>query len=341
MAVAVTHLKKVDQLYGCFLGLILGDAIGIPWKTMHPREIMMYTRGVGVTGFSEPVQTGIKEARNLNAGDFTANWLLTKVVAESLIESQGFSQADFIAGLLTEFELQPELFFDFNRDVLIELKAKVNNEPKPFIYSIESGNDLTKVCPLAINYRQDHEAYWQALMKMSEIFNQGIDTVISAYIYGIALGYVYDHGPINGLSSSQEMLRTLNSCLINRETALGMHPEVNDSQLRKNINIAYRLVDDRKITDLNKVKEQLFPTGNIADDLIFSLTLFLRNSINFKKGILEAVNCGGDCDVNAALVGSLIGINIGQKKLPSDWTNFNEQYKQEAERLAVRLHHKI
>ena len=341
MAAVVTHLEKVDRLYGCFLGLILGDAIGIPWKTMHEREIMMYTRRAGVTGFSEPVQTGIKEARYLRRGDFTSNWLMTKVVAESLVESHGFSKADFTARLLVEFERRPELFFELNRDAIIQLKAKTNKEMKPFFKEVEGGNDLIKVCPLAIYYRDDHEAFWQALVEMIELTNQGLASMISAYIFGLALGYIYENGPINSLSGSQELLQKLISSLFKRETALGLNPEVNDSRLFKNLRIMSLMVSDRKINDLTKVKEGIPPTGCIVDDVVFCLSLFFRNSCNFKRGILEAASCGGDADVNSAMVGALIGANLGQRGLPADWSNFKKEYKQEAERLSVRLHHKV
>jgi ADP-ribosylglycohydrolase len=55
------------------------------------------------------------------------------------------------------------------------------------------------------------------------------------------------------------------------------------------------------------------------ESIPFSIAIFLRNLTDFRAGILEAVNCGGDTDSNASMVGAMIGANVGLKGIPKEW----------------------
>ena len=51
----------------------------------------------------------------------------------------------------------------------------------------------------------------------------------------------------------------------------------------------------------------------------FALATFHRNPIDFRKGVLEAVNAGGDTDTTAAMVGAMIGAHVGIDGIPPEW----------------------
>jgi hypothetical protein len=38
-----------------------------------------------------------------------------------------------------------------------------------------------------------------------------------------------------------------------------------------------------------------------------------------RSAILECLRCGGDTDSTAAIVGGIIGIQVGEKGIPQDW----------------------
>ena len=60
---------------------------------------------------------------------------------------------------------------------------------------------------------------------------------------------------------------------------------------------------------------------------------------DFREGVLEAINAGGDTDTHGAIVGSLIGAHLGLEGIPEQWRNFRKEYK-ESLSLGEALYHK-
>ena len=87
---------------------------------------------------------------------------------------------------------------------------------------------------------------------------------------------------------------------------------------------------------LNQVKESI-ENGNDTAQFIVNLGLkkgisgysyhtvpavihcWLRNQNSFKSGIFEIVECGGDTDTTASILGGIIGARVGLEGIPKDW----------------------
>lgn len=83
-----------EKFQAVFLAIMFGDAMGQAVETMSRTQIKKATDGRGITFFSKPLQTKIAENRDLAAGQTTDDWQLTRLVAESLIACNGYSQED-------------------------------------------------------------------------------------------------------------------------------------------------------------------------------------------------------------------------------------------------------
>ncbi len=44
--------------------------------------------------------------------------------------------------------------------------------------------------------------------------------------------------------------------------------------------------------------------------------------------MLAAINAGGDTDTNGAVVGALIGANVGLDGIPPEWQSFNPEFQE-------------
>jgi len=55
------------------------------------------------------------------------------------------------------------------------------------------------------------------------------------------------------------------------------------------------------------------------ESIPFAIGTFLRQYNSYAKGVLEAINSGGDTDSNAAMVGAMIGTNCGVRTIPRTW----------------------
>ena len=82
---------------GVFMGVRIGDAIGMPWEIVRRRKIMRLTNGRGLTGFLDRDDRFFKSVRHLVLGDATDDYQLTAAVARSFIHSRGFNLDDIAA----------------------------------------------------------------------------------------------------------------------------------------------------------------------------------------------------------------------------------------------------
>ncbi|MCO4783397.1 MAG: ADP-ribosylglycohydrolase family protein [Candidatus Cloacimonetes bacterium] len=46
---------------------------------------------------------------------------------------------------------------------------------------------------------------------------------------------------------------------------------------------------------------------------------WLTNQCDYKKGITEIIECGGDSDTTASILGGIIGARVGKEGIPEDW----------------------
>lgn len=62
-------------------------------------------------------------------------------------------------------------------------------------------------------------------------------------------------------------------------------------------------------------------SGYCYSSLAVVLQIWLRRYDNFEDAITEAVGCGGDTDTVAAIIGGIVGAQVGKQSLPESWLN--------------------
>ena len=60
--------------------------------------------------------------------------------------------------------------------------------------------------------------------------------------------------------------------------------------------------------------------GHIKSAFILSMYIYLQNQ-NYEDSLKMMLKFGGDTDTNSAILGGLIGSNVGESKIPSDFIN--------------------
>lgn len=60
-------------------------------------------------------------------------------------------------------------------------------------------------------------------------------------------------------------------------------------------------------------------SGYIFDTVPVVIQCFLRNQTDFRVGIEEIIACGGDTDTSAAILGGILGAQLGIEAIPLDW----------------------
>lgn len=326
-----------SKITGALLGVMIGDAMGMPVEMMTPEEILKATDGKGVTGFISPLQRRISDTMNLKPGMTTDDWQLTKVVAESLLRCDGFDLTDMALGHVKALEESTFGWGTTTRKGLEDLKeyfdsrgvsgrslttapiGTVNNAG----VSRGCGNGVAmKIAPLGF-LLQNYANVSQMIRQIKQI-GRLTHPDDRAWVGACAIAYgVYQNLDLHAHEQTRPELLS------------GMFyicEEAQESAVDSNDSFSSRL---NKLTDMSlcygpieKLRETV-GTGCITiESVCFAVAIFLRNRNDFRAGILEAVNSGGDTDSTASMVGALIGSTVGVEGIPKEWVSFNPDFQQ-------------
>jgi ADP-ribosylglycohydrolase len=317
---------------GTLLGVAIGDALGMPVETWTRPYIMSLGDGRGITDFIDPTATRIKYAKPLEAGDTTDDWQLTEVVAESLIAKNGhFDLETLVEKHLEAFSQSTFGWGGTTKKALLELrdrKRPYNVRAPSYGPNTGLGNGIMmKVAPLAIaNYRSrstdgGQAKLWSEVMALARITHADDRAGIAAYIVAESILWSYDRA-IKTLSDKEEFLQHLYDCAVYAES-FDAPPDGWMDGFSDKISDVIRKV--RNVWRYLKL-ESLRPLFNALSTLEFCLLVFLRYPRDFETGLCEIVNCGGDTDTQAAILGSIIGAQVGDVGIPRRWLTFRNKF---------------
>lgn len=325
-----------SKITGALLGVMIGDAMGMPVEMMTPEEILKTTDGKGVTGFISPLQRRISDTMNLKPGMTTDDWQLTKVVAESLLRCNGFDLTDMALGHVKALEESVFGWGTTTRKGLEEIKeyfdsrgvsgrslttapvGTVNNAG----VSRGCGNGVAmKIAPLGFltNYK-DASLMVKRTKQIGRLTHPDDRAWVGAC--SIAQGVYQNLDQSAHLRTRPEMLSGMIYTCKDAEEYAVTSSDSFSSRLRKltDMNLCYGPIE--------KLRETV-GTGCITiESVCFAIAIFLRNRNDFRAGILEAVNSGGDTDSTASMVGALIGSTVGVEGIPEEWVSFNPDFQQ-------------
>ncbi|MDB5194487.1 MAG: ADP-ribosylation/Crystallin [Parcubacteria group bacterium] len=324
-----------NRIQGCFLGIAIGDALGMPVETMSHEEILKDTAGKGLTGFIDPINR-TDWLGDLKAGDTTDDWQLTAVVLRSLVRTKGafdivdcaeehvrsYSKSKFGWGKTTEIAIE----------AIRDGKRIPGQDPlPPGVPGKGCGSGIVmKVSPLGVNNslrRGSGEELWKDVKALGSMTHPDIRASIAAYAVALFLQRILESEGGMDASSGAAYLEIIIQTIKELETE---EPSEYES-------VSERL---EKITDhLDNAESLSRAVGSgfsALDAAAFAIGTFLRHPKDFKTGILEAVNAGGDTDTNASIAGALIGANCGLESIPVEWKSFSKAFEEPLE-LAEKL----
>lgn len=99
-----------------------------------------------------------------------------------------------------------------------------------------------------------------------------------------------------------------------------------DCMVTKSVRLAIKCYDDgvdfkdarNKIVDFNSELGMFQAPGNVS----FVILGLLYGEGDFKKSMINAINCGDDTDCTGATIGSIMAIMGGMKVIPPDWEEY-------------------
>ena len=367
-----TEEEKMNAIVGAFLGLIIGDALGMPYEGKSQKEIMFSTMRRGVSGFVARQPYYNHDTQRQVAGkppaSHTDDWQLNRAVAHSLVACGGFSLSHCVNYHVQELLKDAGSFGSSTRNNLDYYRLRFERG-EPFIFrAIEelSGFGLSngvavKVMPLALFYNRDPEKLYDIIVKLSAVTHRSREAMLSAYVMAMLMIslYYYPIGvdtPINN-HLRLELMDYLIEHLYIRE---GKDNEpsrlmwgllwVRDLIKSKILSRLSEALQTQPMTNEERaliIRECIIDGGDNPSCYIgadcacyhsvpFVIAMFLLNPSQFKQGLIDVVNCGDDTDTNAAMLGALLGINLGAKKIPEELSGASLDFR-DAGKLGTEL----
>lgn len=332
------------------MGVRIGDGLGMPWESLTAEQIRERTDGKGVHTYHSPQQRSDAPAWALqlgilNPGDSTDDWQLTRATAQSLIRCGQLDLADLARTFVDEHAIcrlgwggttewgiaQIEAWFKTNG---IEGRSPGEFPPNPESENerFGTGNGVAmRIAPIGLlashAFSEDGRIDEGALISfMESVWGVGglthPDPRATVGAFAIA-SFIARLTAREGRPLAQHhLLKMFDSVLyevtrMEREFASTIGWTRNREPFSARMNWIRPLILANASATQIRVK---FGTSSYTlESAAFSIATFLRHPTDFRAALREAVEAGGDTDTNAAIVGSLVGANVGLEGIPEEW----------------------
>jgi ADP-ribosyl-[dinitrogen reductase] hydrolase len=281
----------MDRYRGALLGLMLGDALGMPLE-FRSRDSLTVSGLVGGGPF------------NLEPGYWTDDTSMACCLAYSLIKCKGFDARHQMECYSYWYRYGAYSSTGSCFDIGITTRRAIEQylaSGNPYAGSTDpstAGNgSLMRLAPVVLFYFDDFEKVVHYAAKSSMTTHQAVEAVdacryFAALLYGALAGVKKDalldgiYSPIPGYWQTRPLAPAI------QNIALGSYKR--------------------------KSRDQISSSGYVVHTLEAALWAFNRNN-DFRSGLLEAVNLGDDSDTVGAVCGQLSGAFYGETGIPIDW----------------------
>jgi ADP-ribosyl-[dinitrogen reductase] hydrolase len=276
-----------DKAVGALLGLAVGDALGGP------------VEGVGADdlGGNHSEMTG-GGVYGLEPGQGTADTAMTLTLASSLIEQGGFDADRVLSSYVSWFRSDPPGMSDHMRQVLDTVAGGADayraTSSVHFGGVPTSGNGaLARTTPIGIAFAGREDALRDATLADCALTHFDPLAGKVALLHNQVLSWVLTHGPqlvFDQLKNPEWLDDRIEDVVIPATAGV----------------LGYAVAMSRE------------EPGSALASLAIALAAFF-NADDFEKGLVWAVNLGGDADTNGAVTGALLGARLGAGAIPERW----------------------
>lgn len=287
-----------NSLRGALLGLVVGDALGVPVEFMSRRHLREHPV-TGLRGYGTHHQP---------PGTWSDDSSLTFQLVETLIEGYDSKRLAerFVRWYVWNDWTPHGSVFDVGlatRSAIDRLEKGADPEHAGECDEYANGNgSLMRVLPLAfvLKNRPMQERY-DLVCRVSSLTHRHLRSKIACFFYVEML--------IRLLKGDEKHLAFTNTQHRVRDYVNSIDCPPGECELFT------RLFYD----DLSHVSEsEIFSSGYVLHTLEASLWCFLTTH-SYTEAVLKAVNLGDDSDTTGSVTGGLAGLTYGAEAIPAEW----------------------
>lgn len=295
-----------SKIRGLFLGVAIGDALGVPYESKTFEALENIKRSCKY-----------KSARRQPKGSWTDDTQLTIATAQAILDAGNVNMDAIATQHVLAYKETVSGWGSTTREAIKKVESGIHwSESGKFTEPNRGlGNGIPmKVSPIAAYFAlsKNCEDFTRILVDFTAMTHQTSIAVSSCLAHTMGLLYCLESTPesfdaktfINRVARASELGRrhftdSLNDDLTDRLKTL--------LKLYESPNLLY---DDKHL-----VGEYGGGTCYVYNSLPFSYAFFIRSPFKI-DGMLSAVYAGGDTDTNASIIGGLIGALCGEEIFP-------------------------
>jgi ADP-ribosyl-[dinitrogen reductase] hydrolase len=286
------------RIEGCFLGLAVGDALGVPVEFSN-RKSLKLNPVIDMRGYG---------AWHQPPGTWSDDSSLAFCTAESL--SNGYNLEEmgklFMRWKQEGYWGAHHNVFDIGNTTRSAIDRIVRGEHPLYSGDFDeesNGNgSLMRIAPASIYfYQSGNEQLIERMREVSGITHRHFRSVLSCFIFSKIVQRIMDgEAKANAFGKA---IKEINEYLRTQE----FNPD--------ELDLFKRILDGSLA---NAEEDSIRSSGYVLHTLEASLWCFM-NSDTYQQAVLKAVNLGGDTDTTACVTGALAGLYYGEEEIPSSW----------------------
>jgi len=302
--------RNEDRYVAAILGLVVGDALGVPaeFKSRAELKVNPIMDMIGYGTHNQPAGTWSDDSSMVIA---TMEWLSEMENNEPdytlLMEKFGNW---LLYGDYTPYENTFDCGISTSRAIM---NYRRGMEPLQCggQSDYDNGNgSLMRILPAALwksaELAGEEIADADFIFNISAVTHAHMRSKIGCLIYSkLIADLLYDQNDVK----FDAVQKSLSSCKCYLET-------IDDKQTIYEIGKYARLWDLDTFKNLDE--DNIKSTGYVVDTLEAAIWCFL-NTDSYKECVLKAVNLGDDTDTVGAVAGGIAGLYYGMKEIPTEW----------------------
>lgn len=347
---------RKDRFLGSLMGVRIGDALGMPFESLTHEQIMEITGSQGVTTFWNPQQhrtdapAWTLKLGALKPGDYTDDWQMTKAGALSLLRRGQFDLEDLAMAYIDEMNVRNLGWGGTTTrslreiELWLETNGRQGRSPQQFARFPQDakpdsgcGNGVAmRIAPVALFMSCVYKPNGRPVPGGIQIFQRMIwdvgglthpDPRASVSAFAVA-SLIARLATRNGKALTRKELLPLVRKMKNEIIFMELtHARNMPGIERFSTRLEWVLtVVDAMCPDAKCLREKCGTSCYALESVPFAIATFLRHPTDFIVALKETVEAGGDTNTNAALVGAMIGANVGINEIPPEWRHFRDDF---------------
>ncbi len=289
---------KTENIVGCFLGLAIGDALGVPVEFTSRVNLR-------VNPVKEMIGYGVW---NQPSGTWSDDSSLAFCLAESLLSGYDLNDIAHKSAqwMQSGYWSAHGDVFDIGGTTRLALGRILQGEDARFSGETEersNGNgSLMKIAPASLYFaNQSDDELYISIKAISSITHAHFRSVFGCFIFSIYIAELVK-GTEKNIALKNTAIRARNFA---RKQAFN----------EKEVTLFIRILEG---TLPSLSQEDIYSGGYVIHTLEASIWCLLTTT-NYKDAVLKAVNLGEDTDTTACVTGALAGLYYGHTNIPYQW----------------------